>query len=38
MDRFAVRKDGGNVIVDTNRLYRSDQQKAEWASASAAVA
>ena len=38
MDRFAVRKDGGNVIVDTNHLYRSDQQKAEWASASAAVA
>ena len=34
MDRFAVRKDGGNVIVDTNRLYRSDQQNAEWASAS----
>jgi nitrite reductase/ring-hydroxylating ferredoxin subunit len=37
MDRFAVRKDGGSVIVDTNRLYRSDQQNAEWTSAAAAV-
>jgi Rieske Fe-S protein len=37
MDRFAVRKDGGSVIVDTNLLFRSDQQNAEWAAASVAV-
>jgi len=34
MDRFAVRKDGGSVIVDTNRLFRSDQQASDWAAAS----
>lgn len=30
MDRFAIRRDGDKLIVDVNRLYRSDQQKAEW--------
>jgi Rieske Fe-S protein len=34
MDRFALRRDGGNVIVDTNRLFRSDQQASDWAAAS----
>jgi nitrite reductase/ring-hydroxylating ferredoxin subunit len=34
MDRFAVRKDGGSVFVDTSRLFRSDQQAADWAAAS----
>jgi hypothetical protein len=34
MDRFAVRKDGGTVLVDTNRLFRSDQQAGDWAAAS----
>ena len=30
LDRFAIRRDGDKLIVDVNRLYRSDQQKAEW--------
>jgi Rieske Fe-S protein len=30
MDRFAIRLDGQKVIVDLAKLYRSDQQKAEW--------
>jgi Rieske Fe-S protein len=33
MDRFAVRRDGQKVLVDLNRLFRSDQQKSEWESA-----
>jgi Rieske Fe-S protein len=33
MDRFAVRLDGQKVVVDLNKLYRSDQQKSEWDSA-----
>lgn len=33
MDRFSVRLEGQKIIVDLNRLYRSDEQKAEWQSA-----
>jgi nitrite reductase/ring-hydroxylating ferredoxin subunit len=33
MDRFALRLEGQKVIVDTSKLYRSDQQRAEWDSA-----
>jgi nitrite reductase/ring-hydroxylating ferredoxin subunit len=33
MDRFAVRRDVGNVVVNVSRLIRSDQQAAEWAAA-----
>ena len=33
MDRFAVRRDGANLIVDVSCLFRSDENKAEWASA-----
>ena len=33
MDRFAVRRDGEQVIVDLDQLFRSDRQKAEWESA-----
>jgi nitrite reductase/ring-hydroxylating ferredoxin subunit len=33
MDRFAVRLSGENVAVDLNRLFRSDQQAQDWASA-----
>src|SRR5512138_2550065 len=33
MDRFAIRLDGQNVVVDLARLFRSDQQKSEWAAA-----
>ena len=33
MDRFAVTKDGGNLVVDLDTLYRQDQDAAAWASA-----
>ncbi len=33
MDRFAVARAGSSVRVDLNRLFRSDQQASEWASA-----
>jgi Rieske Fe-S protein len=33
MDRFALRLEDQKVIVDISKLYRSDQQKAEWDSA-----
>ena len=33
MDRFAVRKQGAEVIVDVRQLFRSDQQQAQWAAA-----
>jgi Rieske Fe-S protein len=33
MDRFAVRRDGNNMIVELAKLYRSDQQSAEWTAA-----
>jgi nitrite reductase/ring-hydroxylating ferredoxin subunit len=30
MDRFAIRRDGGSVVVDLNKLWRSDDNTAEW--------
>jgi nitrite reductase/ring-hydroxylating ferredoxin subunit len=33
MDRFAIRREGGSVVVDLSKLLRSDQQQAEWAAA-----
>lgn len=33
MDRFAVQRSGDTLVVDLNRLFRSDQQPALWASA-----
>jgi DNA helicase IV len=33
MDRFAVRRDASNLLVNLNRLYRSDANQAEWAAA-----
>ena len=33
MDRFAVRKDGANLLVDVSRLIQSDTQKAAWEAA-----
>jgi Rieske Fe-S protein len=33
MDRFAIRKDGKNVIVNVGKLYASDKQQAEWSGA-----
>ena len=37
MDRFAVQRSGDTVVVDLNRLVRSDQQPAEWAAAVVAL-
>jgi Rieske Fe-S protein len=33
MDRFAIRRDGGSIAVDTARMFESDRQAAEWAAA-----
>ena len=33
MDRFAVRREGAEVVVDLNVLYRSDKQSSEWTAA-----
>jgi nitrite reductase/ring-hydroxylating ferredoxin subunit len=33
MDRFAVQRSGDTVVVHLNRLYRSDQQAAQWSAA-----
>jgi hypothetical protein len=30
MDRFAVQRDGTNILVDLDRLYRQDQDAANW--------
>ena len=37
MDRFAIRKNGKNVVVSLARLYRNDKQGADWAGAKVAV-
>ena len=37
MDRFALRRDGDQVIVDLEKLFRSDRQKAEWESAAITI-
>ncbi len=33
MDRFAIRREDQKVVVSLTKLFRSDQQKAEWESA-----
>jgi Rieske Fe-S protein len=33
MDRFSLKRSGNSVVVDLSRMYRSDQQPAEWAAA-----
>lgn len=33
MDRYAIRKDGANVIVDLGKLYREDENRDEWTAA-----
>jgi nitrite reductase/ring-hydroxylating ferredoxin subunit len=33
MDRFAIHRSGDMLIVDLTRLYRSDEQQAEWTNA-----
>ena len=37
MDRFPIRKDGGNVHVDTAHVFQSDKDPAGWAAAAVAV-
>jgi Rieske Fe-S protein len=37
MDRLPIRRDGDRLVVDLDRLLRSDQQPQDWASASAAL-
>jgi Rieske Fe-S protein len=33
MDRFAVRKDGNQLVVDLNRMFESDKEAVEWQTA-----
>ena len=33
LDRFAVRKDGNNVVADLDKLYREDEDETPWKSA-----
>jgi nitrite reductase/ring-hydroxylating ferredoxin subunit len=33
MDRLAIRRDGGNVVVDVDKWYESDSEPTQWASA-----
>lgn len=33
LDRFAIRRDGGQVLVNLDTLYREDEQPAQWAAA-----
>jgi nitrite reductase/ring-hydroxylating ferredoxin subunit len=38
LDRFAVRREGGAVVVDLTRVIRSDQEPTAWAAAFVGVA
>ncbi len=33
MDRYQVRKEGGNIVVNLDKLYEEDSDKAEWPTA-----
>jgi len=33
MDRYGIRRDGDNVLVDLGKFYREDQNRSEWISA-----
>ena len=33
MDRFAVRKDGNNVVANLDKLYQQDENEADWKTA-----
>jgi Rieske Fe-S protein len=37
MDRFAVKRAGDSLVVDLNRLFRSDQQAQDWSASAVAV-
>ena len=38
MDRFAVKHDGGNLIVDLDKVYEQDKDGAGWKAAVVAAA
>ena len=33
MDRFGVRREGDNIVVDVDKYYRQDENAADWAAA-----
>lgn len=33
MDRFGVRRDGGNIVADVGKFYRADSNASEWEAA-----
>ena len=37
MDRFALRKDGSTIVVDTDRMYEQDKHAQDWNAAFVAV-
>ena len=37
LDRFAIRKEAGKLVVDVAAMYKSDKQAAAWAAAKVAV-
>jgi Rieske Fe-S protein len=37
MDRFAIKRAADGLVVDLSRLFRSDQQQADWAAAVVAL-
>jgi Rieske Fe-S protein len=37
LDRFAVRKDGNNVMVNLDKLYQEDEDETEWKAAAVTV-
>jgi hypothetical protein len=37
MDRLAVRRDGDVLVVDVERMFKQDENPAEWASAFVSV-
>jgi Rieske Fe-S protein len=37
MDRFAIRKEGKNLVVNVDQLYRNDKQASDWAAAKVGV-
>ena len=37
MDRFAVRQEKGEIVVDTTRVYHEDEDRAGWTAAAMRV-
>jgi hypothetical protein len=37
MDRFAVKRAGDRLVVDLDRLFRSDQQPQDWGAAAVSL-